>query len=232
MIFLASAPTSNFTAQTLNGAAGCNNSIVPCTSFSGTSPEPNNLGIMMLIPLGVSFVDFSAEAIDRNVLLRWSTVSEINSDYFTIERSLDGENFGSIGEVQAAGSSQHLLDYEFVDANVFMPNTQYYYRVKEVDFDGKFMYTELRLVQMNQQQSNHIVVFPNPFTEVMNVFIPQKSINDHTQIFLMDELNRVIETYSVQHEMNSLMLGGLSKGIYFISVVDGGRLVETVRVVK
>ena len=85
---------------------------------------------------------------------------------------------------------------------------------------------------MNQQQSNHVVVFPNPFSELLNVFIPQKSINDQTQIFLMDELNRVIETYSVQHEMNSLMLGGLSKGIYFISVVDGGRLVETVRVVK
>ncbi len=232
VIFLAAMPTSNYVAQTLNGAGGCNNSAVPCTSFSGTSPEPNNLGVMMLIPLGVSFVDFSAEAIDRNVLLRWSTASEINSDYFTIERALDGENFTVIAQVQAAGSSQNLLDYEFVDVNAFVPNMQFYYRIKEEDFDGKFMYTELRLVQMNQQQSNHIVVFPNPFTEVMNVFIPQNSIHDQTQIFLMDELNRVIETYSVQHEMNSLMLGGLSKGIYFISVVDGGRLVETVRVVK
>lgn len=232
VIFLASVPTSNFTTQTLNGAAGCNNSAVPCTSFSGTSPEPNNSGVMMLIPLGVSFVDFSAEAIDRNVLLRWSTASEINSDYFTIERSLDGENFAVIAQVQAAGSSQNLLDYEFVDVNAFMPIMQFYYRVKEVDFDGKIMYTELKLAQMNQQQSNHVVVFPNPFSEVLNVFIPQNSINDQTQIFIMDELNRVIESYPVQHEMNSLMLGGLSKGIYFISVVDGGRVVETVRVVK
>lgn len=232
VIFLAAMPTSNYVAQTLNGAAGCNNSIVPCTTFSGVSPEPNNSGVMMLIPLGVSFVDFSAEAIDRNVLLRWSTASEINSDYFSIERSLDGEIFTVIAQVQAAGSSQNLLDYEFVDVNVFMPKTQYYYRVKEVDFDGKFMYTDLRLVQMNQQQSNHIVVFPNPFAEVLNVFIPQNSISDHTQIILTDELNRVIATYSVQHELNSLTLGDLSKGIYFVSVIDGGRVVETERVVK
>ena len=232
IVFLNALPTSNYTAQTLNGAAGCNNSIVPCTTFSGVSPEPNNSGVMMLIPLGVSFVDFSAEAIDRNVLLRWSTASEINSDYFSIERSLDGENFTVIAQVQAAGSSQDLLEYEFVDVNAFMPNTQYYYRVKEVDFDGKFMYTELRFVQMDQQQSNHIVVFPNPFSEVLNVFIPQNSITDQTQIIVTDELNRVVGTYSVQHEMNTLMLGDLSKGIYFVSVIDGGRVVETERVVK
>jgi hypothetical protein len=232
VIFLATAPTSNYVAQTINGAAGCNNSVVPCTTFSGTSPEPNNSGVMMLIPLGVSFLDFSAEAIDRNVLLRWSTASEINSDYFSIERSLDGENFTVIAQVQAAGSSQDLLEYEFVDVNAFMPNTQYYYRVKEVDFDGKIMYTELRLVQMNQQQSNQIVVFPNPFSEILNVFIPQNSITDQTQIIVTDELNRVVGTYSVQHEMNTLILGDLSKGIYFGSVIDGGRVVETERVVK
>jgi hypothetical protein len=232
VIFLANVPTTNYVAQTLNGGAGCNNSIVPCTTFSGVSPEPNNSGVMMLIPLGVTFVDFSAEALDRNVLLRWSTASEINSDYFSIERSLDGENFTVIAQVQAAGSSQDQLDYEFVDVNVFMPNTQYYYRVKEVDFDGKFMYTELRLVQMNQQQSNHIVVFPNPFSEILNVFIPQNSITDQTQIIVTDELNRVIGTYPVQHEMSSLLLGDLSKGIYFISVVDSGRIIETERVVK
>lgn len=232
VIFLANMPTTNYVAQTLNGGAGCNNSIVPCTTFSGVSPEPNNSGVMMLIPLGVTFVDFSAEALDRNVLLRWSTSSEINSDYFSIERSLDGENFTLIAQVQAAGSSQDQLDYEFVDVNVFMPNTQYYYRVKEVDFDGKFMYTELHLVQMNQQQSNHIVVFPNPFSEILNVFIPQNSITDQTQIIVTDELNRVIGTYPVQHEMSSLLLGDLSKGIYFISVVDSGSIIETERVVK
>ncbi len=232
VIFLANMPTSNYVAQSLNGGAGCNNSIVPCTTFSGVSPEPNNSGVMMLIPLGVMFVDFSAEAIDRNVFLRWSTASEINSDYFSIERSLDGENFTVIAQVQAAGSSQTLLDYEFVDVNAFMPNTQFYYRIKEVDFDGKIMYTELRLVQMNQQQSNHIIVFPNPFSEVLNVFVPQNSITDYTQIIVADELNRVIGTYAVQHEMNSLILGDLSKGIYFVSVIDGGRVVETERVVK
>ncbi len=88
------------------------------------------------------------------------------------------------------------------------------------------------MVQLNQQQSNHIVVFPNPFAEILNVFITQISITDQTQIILTDELNRVISIYPVQQEMNLLILGDLSKGIYFVSVMDGGRVVETERVVK
>jgi hypothetical protein len=85
---------------------------------------------------------------------------------------------------------------------------------------------------MNQQQSNHIVVFPNPFAEILNVFIPQINITDQTQIIVTDELNRVVGTYPVQHELNSLILGDLAKGIYFFSIIDGGRVVETERVVK
>jgi hypothetical protein len=231
-VFLNAVPTSNYTAQTLNGAAGCNNSIVPCTTFSGVSPEPNNLGVMLLIPLGVTFVEFTAEPLDRNILLRWSTASEVNSDYFTVERSADGENFTVIRQVKAAGSSQALLEYEFVDVNAFIAQQLYYYRLKEVDIDGKIMYSELRFVQMDQLHSNAIVVFPNPFSEVLNVFIPQNTLFDDTQIFISDELNRVISTYPVENETTSLVLSDLAKGVYFISVFSDGKFVQTERVIK
>ena len=232
IVFLNAVPTSNFTAQTLNGAAGCNNSVVPCTTFSGVSPEPNNLGVMLLIPLGVTFVEFTAEPLDRNVLLRWSTASEENSDYFTIERSADGENFTVIGQVKAAGLSQSLLEYEFVDVNAFSSQHFYYYRLKEVDVDGKMMYTELRFVQMDQLNANHIVVFPNPFADVLNVFIPQNNLSEDTQIFVTDELNRVIANYAVEQETSSLVLSDLAKGVYFVSVYTEGKFVETERVIK
>ena len=232
IVFLNAVPISNYTAQTLNGAAGCNNSIVPCTTFSGVSPEPNNLGVMLLIPLGVTFVEFTAEPLDRNVLLRWSTASEENSDYFTIERSIDGENFIVVGQVKAAGSSQSLLEYEFVDVNAFNAQQFYYYRLKEVDIDGKLMYTDLRFIQMDQLNASHVVVFPNPFTEVLNVFIPKSKLTDDTKIFVSDELNRIIASYSVENETTSLMLGDLAKGVYFISVYSDGKVVQTERVIK
>jgi hypothetical protein len=232
IVFLNAVPTSNYTAQTLNGAAGCNNSLVPCTTFSGVSPEPNNQGVMFLIPLGVTFVEFTAEPLERNVLLTWSTASEENSDYFTIERSVDGENFSVIGQVKAAGSSQSLLEYEFVDVNAFHSQQFYYYRLKEVDMDGEIMYTDLRFVQMDQLKANHIVVFPNPFSEVLNVFIPNNYIAEDTQIFVSDELNRVITSYPVEHETTSLVLIDLAKGMYLISVFTEGKFLQTERVMK
>jgi hypothetical protein len=232
IVFLNAVPTSNYTAQTLNGAAGCNNSVVPCTTFSGVSPEPNNLGVMLLIPLGVTFVEFTAEPLDRNVLLRWSTASEENSDYFTIERSVDGENFTVIGQVKAGGSSQSLLEYEFVDVNAFTTQQFFYYRLKEVDVDGKMMYTDLRFVQMNQLNANHIIVFPNPFVDVLNVFIPQNKLYEDSQIFVTDELNRIIASYPVENETSSLVLSDLAKGVYFVSVYTDGKFVQTERVIK
>jgi hypothetical protein len=120
IVFLGIAPTANYTATTLNGSAGCNNSIVPCTTFAGTSPEANNSGIIQLIPLGVLFSSFTAESFDRNTLLKWTTVSEINSTYFSVERSENGIDFVSIGELNAAGESQSELDYEYVDENAFV----------------------------------------------------------------------------------------------------------------
>jgi hypothetical protein len=232
IVFLANYPTSNFTAQTLNGSAGCNNSIVPCTTFSGVSPEPNNLGVFMLIPLGVTLVEFNAEPFERNVLLSWTTASEINSDYFTIERSIDGVNFVDVGQVPAAGSSQSMLEYEFIDQNALKTQPFLYYRLKQVDFDGKTMYSEIRIVQIDQEHSSQIVVFPNPFNEVFNVFIPQHYLSDNTQIILSDELNRIIEVTQVQNEFTSFVGSDLSKGVYFISVIVDGKVVQTERLVR
>jgi hypothetical protein len=145
---------------------------------------------------------------------------------------VDGENFSVIGQVKAAGSSQSLLEYEFVDVNAFHSQQFYYYRLKEVDMDGEIMYTDLRFVQMDQLNANHIVVFPNPFAEVLNVFIPQNNLAEDTQIFVTDELNRVIASYPVENETSSLVLSDLAKGVYFVSVHTEGKFVQTERVIK
>ena len=85
---------------------------------------------------------------------------------------------------------------------------------------------------MDQLHSNHVVVFPNPFTEVLNVFIPKSKLSDDTKIFVSDELNRIIASYSIDNETTSLMLGELAKGVYFISVYSDGKVVQTERVIK
>jgi hypothetical protein len=225
-------PTTNYTATTLNGTAGCNNNTVPCNSFAGSSPTTNNTGIFMFTALGVTFIDFKAELMDRNARLTWSTASEINSDYFNIERSIDGLNFDVVGTVSAAGTSQTLLEYEFIDFNAFNTNDHFYYRIKEVDFDGKPMYTDLRFLQRNQLQTNDIVVFPNPFSDILNVYLPKDFDLQNTVILLMDELGRLINSYPVNSQITSFTVSDLPKGLYIINVSVDGKIVETEKIVK
>lgn len=232
IVFLANYPTSNVTTTTLNGNPGCNNSIVPCTTFAGTSPEPNNSGIIQQIPLGVLFSSFTAEPIDRSVLLNWSTASEINSDFFSIERTVDGVDFVAVGEIEAAGESQSELNYQFTDVNAFAKNDQYYYRIREVDFDGKQTFTDLKFVQFDQPTNEKIIVFPNPFTDYLTVLIPPSLMFDSATIEIWDEMNRQVKTYSIDGSNQTLIVDDLPKGIYFLTVIVENEAVQMVKVVK
>ncbi|MEN9997079.1 MAG: hypothetical protein RI922_69 [Bacteroidota bacterium] len=232
IVFLASSPTSNVITTTLNGNPGCNNSIVPCTTFAGTSPEPNNTGVIQLIPLGVLFSNFTAEPIGRSVLLNWSTASEINSDYFSIERSINGLDFVAVGEIDAAGESQSELNYQFTDVNAFATNDQYYYRIREVDFDGKQTFTDLKFVKFDQPTNEKIVVFPNPFTDLLTVLIPPSLMLDGARIELSDEMNRQVKSYTIDGSNQTFMLEDLPRGIYFLTVLVENQTFQMVKVVK
>ena len=91
-------------------------------------------------PLPVEFIDLSAECSHSSVVVKWSTASEQNSDYFTIERSLDGTNFAPVGNnIPASGNSSTVKNYSAVDYDSYSGTA--FYRVKETDFNGAFYYS-------------------------------------------------------------------------------------------
>ena len=103
-------------------------------------------------PLPVILTSFTAYQEESTVYLSWSTASEINSDYFQVERSLDGSDFQSLSRQPAAGDSQQELTYRYTDegaANRFSGTL--YYRLKMVDFDGSFEYSDITAVALNQR---------------------------------------------------------------------------------
>jgi len=107
--------------------------------------------------LPVELIDFTYTVTD-NVNLYWSTASEINNDYFEIEKSTDGINFEHIGGVNGNGNSNSIIDYNYIDKNPL--NGISYYRLKQVDFDGKFEYSKIIAVEYEKQFSFN--VYPNP----------------------------------------------------------------------
>lgn len=112
-------------------------------------------------PLPIELVSFEAKQNDAQVDLSWTTASEINSDFFTIQRTADGVSFEDIIEVKAAGHSNNYLNYTATD---YKPYTGVsYYRLKNTDLDGTFELSELKAVHfLKVAGERSIEIFPNP----------------------------------------------------------------------
>ncbi len=102
---------------------------------------------------------------DSTSLLTWITSTELNSDYFEIERSTDAKSWINLGIVQAAGNSNAKNNYNFVDS---IPESGLnYYRLKMVDLDGTFAYSRIKSV--NFPEFSWAKLYPNPVNDVLQI---------------------------------------------------------------
>jgi hypothetical protein len=112
------------------------------------------------LTLPIELISFSAIPLEKEVQLNWSTASETNNDYFTIERSTNGIDFEEIENLAGAGNSSVILDYSAIDKNPILGTS--YYRLKQTDFNGDFSYSDIVSVQFEGTKPNNIRLFPNP----------------------------------------------------------------------
>lgn len=162
-------------------------------------------------PLPITLVEFKADVEGRRVKTSWETLSEINNDYFTIERSENGMQYSEIGKLQGAGNSHSALDYEFYDNQPLYGLS--YYRLKQTDFDGEVSYSQPVAVVRELEHSEHI--YPNPANQF--VVIPDGLKADIIQI--MDMQGRVLFEQS-NTENTILEIGHLPTGQYLISGIS------------
>ena len=124
----------------------------------------NTLGTENLVQaLPVKLVSFNVSKSNNSdeLMLEWQTATELNNDYFKIQRSRDGYIFNDIGKVNGAGTSSQLLNYSFLDNRPL--NGANYYRLIQFDFDGAFKYSKIRHIDINKHTSS-IVLYPNPIS--------------------------------------------------------------------
>ena len=121
----------------ISGSANRADEIITYNVISSGSACDNCLSI-----LPVELLSFSAERNNRYVDLSWITATEINNDYFTVERSLDGINFTVIGSMPGSGNSSIILNYKLIDSSP-IENEISYYRLKQTDFDGAYSYSDI-----------------------------------------------------------------------------------------
>lgn len=133
------------------------------TSFSPFTLATDSSAGYYENPLPIELINFTAKAVDNKYTqLEWTTSTETNNDYFTVERSRDGiHNFEQVAKVKGAGNSSQLLKYSAQDMSPFSGLS--YYRLKQTDFDGKYTYSKLEAVDFNGLQEA-FYIFPNPTT--------------------------------------------------------------------
>jgi choice-of-anchor B domain-containing protein len=183
-------------------------------------------------PLPVGLKTFTATQQDDDaVRLDWATTQEQNSQSFEIQRSLDGEEFSPIGIVGAAGFSETLRKYSFIDMD---PREGInYYRLKQTDFDGKYQFSEIRSVEFSGQ--SFISVFPTllPSGETIKVEIDGVLTGKDWHVDLYDIQGRLIRAQDIGVGNPKVIVNtdGLSPGSYLVAVENRDRRALTQKII-
>ena len=180
---------------------------------AGISAEWLGMGSGTLLP--VEYLHFFGRSTVDGDYLSWSTATEINSDYFEIQVSYDGITFETIGFISAAGNSSSKMNYEYTHAISGVDVR--YYRLKQVDFDGKYEYSKTIIITSRDNAA--IQLFPNPADAYFYV---------HTQAPLLSiqVVNGIGEIVHFENSFNEISTEYLSKintqgwssGVYHVTV--------------
>ena len=204
----------------------------PITSFTPTSstvtlelkPELGSPVIDLIYvgthPLPVELLAFTAEPLgNKNALLQWTTASEINNSHFDVERSYDGRTFEAIGEAAGNGNSQHQIEYSYTDASVSKVQNTVYYRLKQVDFDGAFEYSDIRVVRFDALGNVQLVAYPNPLNDELNVMVGLSN-GESYQLEVTNLQGKLVhqENHTYDNGIHKLNTSEWNSGMYIVRV--------------
>lgn len=184
--------------------------------------------------LPVKLLSFTGSKMNEDVLLNWKTSTEINNSGFEIERSIDGSHFEFVKFVRGAGNSSTVKNYNAIDEKAFDLNNAsvLYYRLKQIDVDGKFEYSKIITVRKSDiSVKNNISVYPNPSNGLFNIGIVSATEGQAT-VIITDVKGQEISSSIVQLSKGlttsqSDVLESVSNGIYFVKVIMNDEIIVT-----
>lgn len=176
----------------------------------------NNFEFIVHIPLPISLLDFTAIADKDKVLLNWATASELNNDFFTVEKSSDAIDFEPITTIIGAGNSNTIIEYQYKDMTPYTGVS--YYRIKQTDYDGKFSYSEIRAVKFLLPLSG-FSVYPNPVKsgEILQI-IPDNNWDVSYTISVYALNGQKVAEFNTDGAFSFLINASLNKGVYFLVI--------------
>ncbi|MEJ7626981.1 MAG: T9SS type A sorting domain-containing protein [Ferruginibacter sp.] len=188
------------------------------TVYDYLSPNLNSPLALGSAVTPVQFTKFVINCSDKGTVLNWATGTEINSAYFEVQRSTNGTEWTQVGKENAAGNSSTTKSYQLMDIS----GGTAYYRIRQVDLDGKFIYTNVIRSDCDNKNIG-IVIYPVPARDVLNIVIrADKAIS--TQLIIFDNTGKMVRRMnaSIVTGSNTLNfnLKGLPSGEYMIRSSD------------
>ncbi len=188
----------------------------------GFSFQTTSGGIIDEVPLPIKLISFEAECHKGNVYLKWTTATEINNDFFTLERSIDAINYETIATIQGAGNSNQTINYSFVDNAPYIGVS--YYRLKQTDYDGTYeIFHPIAVMFDAENQNPKLEVFPNPaFNNDFNIQITTEKPENISLIVYDNQGLKVLQKDYKNTNFETIhgteLTEKLNSGTYFIII--------------
>jgi len=171
-------------------------------------------------PLPIELSSYSVKCEAEKAKLVWSTATEKNNNYFTIERSENGIDFMEVGNLKGAGNSYQIRNYSYLDNTIELEKT-YYYRIRQTDYDGKSTVSNPMILQPCYGIKNYKPeVYPNPTSEILKISYSYPPVN--SKFTLKTSTGEKIMEGNLDKYENEIELKSLENGFYILEIENNG----------
>ena len=170
--------------------------------------------------LPVELMNLQAVLLDnKTTQLTWQTASEVNNEGFDIERSKDGQHWEIIGFVDGHGTTQVTQRYTIIDEKPMKGLN--YYRLRQVDFDGKSVYSFIVSIDRKTSKQADIKIYPNPVKEGDVTIIVPFDVNENSRLHVYSVTGQLVRIESISATNTAMDINGLVSGVYLLEVTHG-----------
>ncbi len=210
------APSTPLALQDLvDSDAGASGYSQVITLTAGMINNTVDAGMFVPDPMSVKLTKFDITKEGNNLaILTWTTIEEVNSSYFEVQKSADAKSWVEVAKVYAKGNYTGLVNYQHIDNGPYAGTN--YYRLKMVDTDGTFAYSSIKAVTFDNAKLIHVVAYPNPASE--QIFITNSSGYNIVGAKILDLSGRVVLVEKPSELAAGIDVKSLPEGIYIMSI--------------
>jgi hypothetical protein len=186
--------------------------------FANQTTSASPLGFISGIVLPVKFVGFNLARQDNSILVQWEAVEEMNSSYYEIQRSTNGNDWTTISNVAASSNTTTSHSYSYIDRAAAA--TLLYYRIRQVDIDGKFVMTPVRTIK-NENGYGEVRISAASANSICINFSEQ--VKGNVIVRLTSSSGQIVSQKTFDQPVGQVMMfnQSVNKGVYVVTIADG-----------